>query len=89
MICRSLNTRVRLLNQFIKETEKMSYSAPIDETKFWLYEILEVQRLFSISNYRELKKEDFDLIHTLMGNDVKSRKDFIFENAINVSNLDI
>ena len=34
-------------------------------------------------------KEDFDLIHTLMGNDVKSRKDFIFENAINVSNLDI
>ena len=40
----------------------MSYIAPIDETKFWLYEILEVQRLFSIQNCHELKKEDFDLI---------------------------
>ena len=39
--------------------------------------------------YSKKIKEDFDLIHTLMGNDVKSRKDFIFENAINVSNLDI
>jgi len=62
LICRSLNTRVHLLNQSIKESERMSYIAPIDETKFWLYEILEVQRLFSISNYHELKREDFDLI---------------------------
>ena len=31
----------------------------------------------------------FDIIHTLMGNDVALRKDFIVSNAINVSNLDI
>jgi DNA gyrase subunit B len=29
------------------------------------------------------------LIHTLMGNDVALRKDFIVSNAINVQNLDI
>ena len=39
--------------------------------------------------YSKNSKKDFELIHTLMGNDVASRKDFIVENAINVSNLDI
>ena len=39
--------------------------------------------------YSSTTKKDQDLIHTLMGNDVSSRKDFIVENAINVSNLDI
>ena len=32
---------------------------------------------------------DQKLIHTLMGNDVSLRKDFIISNAINVQNLDI
>tara|TARA_Y100001970_G_scaffold277471_1_gene381691 strand:- start:4607 stop:6658 length:2052 start_codon:yes stop_codon:yes gene_type:complete len=39
--------------------------------------------------YSKNNKKDLELIHTLMGNDVASRKDFIVENAINVSNLDI
>ena len=39
--------------------------------------------------YSENIKKDTDLIQTLMGNDVSSRKNFIVENAINVSNLDI
>ena len=34
-------------------------------------------------------KNDQKLIHTLMGNDVSLRKDFIVSNAINFSNLDI
>ena len=34
-------------------------------------------------------QNDQKLIHTLMGNDVSLRKDFIVSNAINVSNLDI
>ena len=34
-------------------------------------------------------KKDQSLIHTLMGNDVSLRKDFIISNAINVQNLDI
>ena len=39
--------------------------------------------------YSKNQKKDQDLIYTLMGNDVSLRKDFIVENAINVSNLDI
>ena len=39
--------------------------------------------------YSNTLKKDLDLIQTLMGNDVSSRRDFIVENAINVSNLDI
>ena len=40
----------------------MSYIAPIDETKFWLFEILEAKRLFSLPNFHSLKKEDLNLI---------------------------
>ncbi len=40
----------------------MSYIAPVDETKFWLYEILEAKRLFSISNFHGFKEEDLNLI---------------------------
>ena len=39
--------------------------------------------------YSKNIKKDQEIIHTLMGNDVSSRKDFIVSNAINVSNLDI
>ncbi len=39
--------------------------------------------------YSKNNKKDQDLIHTLMGNDVGLRKDFIISNAINVQNLDI
>ena len=39
--------------------------------------------------YSKDSKKDQNLIHTLMGNDVALRKDFIVSNAINVQNLDI
>ena len=39
--------------------------------------------------YSKDSKKDQNLIHTLMGNDVALRKDFIISNAINVQNLDI
>ena len=39
--------------------------------------------------YSKNSKRDQELIHTLMGNDVTLRKDFIISNAINVQNLDI
>ena len=39
--------------------------------------------------YSKNTQKDQDLIHTLMGNDVALRKDFIVSNAINVQNLDI
>jgi len=48
----------------------------------------ETRSLLQVQYSKDLKK-DHELIHTLMGNDVSLRKDFIFENAINVLNLDI
>ena len=39
--------------------------------------------------YSKDGKKDQNLIHTLMGNDVALRKDFIISNAINVQNLDV
>jgi DNA gyrase subunit B len=48
----------------------------------------ETRNLLQVQYSNDLKK-DQDLIHTLMGNDVALRKDFIVTNAINVQNLDI
>ncbi len=35
------------------------------------------------------QKKDQDIIHTLMGNDVAIRKDFIISNALEINNLDV
>jgi len=48
----------------------------------------ETRNLLQVKYSKDLKK-DQNLIHTLMGNDVALRKDFIVSNAINVQNLDI
>ncbi len=48
----------------------------------------ETRNLLQVQYSKNLKK-DQDLIYTLMGSDVSLRKDFIVENAINVSNLDV
>jgi len=39
--------------------------------------------------YSKDQKKDQDIIHTLMGNDVSIRKEFIISNAIDVNNLDV
>ena len=46
------------------------------------------RNLLQVQYSKDMKK-DQTLIHTLMGNDVALRKDFIISNAINVQNLDI
>jgi len=48
----------------------------------------ETRNLLQVQYSTDLKK-DQSLIHTLMGNDVALRKDFIISNSINVQNLDI
>ena len=48
----------------------------------------ETRTLLQVEYSKNLNK-DQNLIQTLMGNDVTSRREFIVENAINVSNLDI
>ena len=48
----------------------------------------ETRNLLQVEYSKDLKK-DQNIIHTLMGNDVALRKDFIVSNAINVLNLDI
>ena len=48
----------------------------------------ETRNLLQVQYSKDMKK-DQSLIHTLMGNDVTLRKDFIISNSINVQNLDI
>ena len=48
----------------------------------------ETRNLLQVQYSKDTKK-DQSLIHTLMGNDVALRKDFIISNAINAQNLDI
>ena len=48
----------------------------------------ETRNLLQVQYSKDQKKDQI-LIHTLMGNDVALRKDFIVSNAINVQNLDI
>jgi DNA gyrase subunit B len=48
----------------------------------------ETRNLLQVKYSKDTKK-DQNLIHTLMGNDVALRRDFIISNAINVQNLDI
>jgi len=48
----------------------------------------DTRNLLQVQYSKDLKK-DQSLIHTLMGNDVALRKDFIISNSINVQNLDI
>ncbi len=48
----------------------------------------ETRNLLQVQYSKNIEK-DQNLIQTLMGNDVASRKDFIVDNAINVINLDI
>ena len=46
------------------------------------------RNLLKIEYSKNIEK-DAKIIHTLMGNDVSLRKDFIVSNAIDVQNLDI
>jgi len=48
----------------------------------------DTRNLLKVEYSKDLKK-DQDIIHTLMGNDVALRKDFIVSNAIDVQNLDV
>ena len=48
----------------------------------------DTRNLLKVEYSKDIKK-DQQIIHTLMGNDVALRKDFIVSNAIDVSNLDI
>ena len=48
----------------------------------------ETRNLLKVEYSKDIKK-DINIIHTLMGNDVSLRKDFIVSNAIDVQNLDI
>ena len=48
----------------------------------------ETRNLLQVQYSPDIRK-DQNLIHTLMGNDVALRRDFIVSNAINVKNLDI
>ena len=48
----------------------------------------ETRNLLKVEYSKDIKK-DHKIIHTLMGNDVSLRKDFIISNAIDIASLDI
>tara|TARA_Y100000741_G_scaffold159414_1_gene120411 strand:- start:218 stop:703 length:486 start_codon:yes stop_codon:yes gene_type:complete len=48
----------------------------------------DTRNLLKVEYSKDIKK-DHKIIHTLMGNDVALRKDFIVSNAIDITNLDI
>ena len=55
----------------------------------WLATLDPEKRNLLQVKYSSDKKKDQKIIHTLMGNDVSIRKDFIISNALEISNLDI
>ena len=89
--CYSDKEKVNAMNQLSGKAEITRFKGlgEMNPEELWNTTLNPETRNILRVQYSKKIKEDFDLIHTLMGNDVKSRKDFIFENAINVSNLDI
>ena len=78
------------------ETEKGKLSiqrfkglGEMNPDELWNTTLNPVTRNLLQVNYSKNIKEDNELIHTLMGNDVSLRKDFIVDNAIYASDLDI
>ncbi len=84
--------------EFLKELEleksKMSIQrfkglGEMNPEELWSTTLNPESRNLLQVQYSKDTKKDQRLIHTLMGNDVSLRKDFIISNAINVQNLDI
>jgi DNA gyrase subunit B len=84
--------------EFLKEIEKEKSKLNIQRFKglgemnpeeLWSTTLDPQTRSLLQVQYSKDTKKDQNLIHTLMGNDVALRKDFIISNAINVQNLDI
>ena len=95
---KGLNKIKRSSKEFVKELEleksKMNIQrfkglGEMNPEELWSTTLdPENRSLFQVQYSKDYKK-DQSLIHTLMGNDVALRKDFIISNAINVQNLDI
>ena len=88
----------KVLKEFLKEIEieksKMSIQrfkglGEMNPEELWSTTLDPDSRSLLQVQYSKDAKKDQSLIHTLMGNDVALRKDFIVSNAINVQNLDI
>jgi len=82
-------------NNFI-ETEKANLSiqrfkglGEMNPDELWNTTLNPETRSLLQVQYSKNVKKDQEIIHTLMGNDVSLRRDFIVSNAINVLNLDI
>ena len=83
------NVQFVLNDKIIREGKMIIYNVKDFYITFNFINPKGIQKVYEIPVPFDIVKKDNDLIHTLMGNDVGPRKDFIIENAINVSNLDI
>ena len=57
--------------------------------ELWATTLDPVNRNLLQVRYSKDQKKDQEIIHTLMGNDVSIRKEFIISNAIDINNLDV
>ncbi len=96
--CKNLSKFKRGSKEFNKEldTEKSKMNiqrfkglGEMNPEELWSTTLNPETRNLLQVQYSKDSKKDQNLIHTLMGNDVSLRKDFIISNAINVQNLDI
>ncbi len=79
---------------FEKEKSKMNIQrfkglGEMNPDELWNTTLDPLTRNLLQVRYSKDSKKDQNLIHTLMGDDVSLRKDFIISNAINVQNLDV
>ena len=82
------------LNAYDEEKSKMNIQrfkglGEMNPEELWSTTLNPETRNLLKVQYSKDQKKDQNIIHTLMGNDVALRKDFIVSNAINVLNLDI
>ncbi len=81
-------------NLFAEEKSKLSIQrfkglGEMNPEELWSTTLNPDTRNLLKVEYSKDKKKDHKIIHTLMGNDVALRKDFIVSNAIDIANLDI
>ena len=84
----------RIIKENFKQNTKVDVSrfkglGEMNPEELWNTTLDPATRNLLQVQYSKDPKKDQGLIHKLMGNDVSLRKDYIFDNALNVQNLDI
>ena len=71
------------------EIQRFKGLGEMNPDELWNTTLNPVTRSLLKVEYSKDVKKDLNIIHTLMGNDVSIRKEFIISNAIDINNLDV